>query len=211
MIKNGYDRFITENKVEEDKVKVLFEITLSNLKSEGEIDERDFIDRADILCSLGQTVIISNYQEYYKLIDYFSQHTQKRMGLIMGVNALLEVFNEKYYRNLNGGVLEAFGILFSRDLKIYLYPAEEDGVFYNSTNSPIHPRLRPIYDYLIFNKRIVDLPNFKPSVLKIHSRDVLNMIKHGESGWEDMVPTYVDVIIKEHGLFGFKRLKETIE
>jgi hypothetical protein len=212
MIKNGYDCFIAENRVDEDKVKVLFEITLSNLKSEGEIDERDFIDRADILCSLGQTVLISNYQEYYKLINYFSQHTKKRMGLIMGVNALLEVFNEKYYRNLNGGVLEAFGILFSRDLKIYLYPAEEDGIFYNSTNTPIHPRLRPIYDYLIFNKRIVDLPDFKPSALKIHSRDVLTMIKHGEEGWEKMVPTYVDVIIKEHGLFGFKsRVNESIE
>lgn len=212
MIKNGYDCFITEHKVEQDKVKVLFEITLSNLKSEGEIDERDFIDRADILCSLGQTVLISNYQEYYKLINYFSQHTKKRMGLIMGVNALLEVFNEKYYRNLNGGVLEAFGILFSRDLKIYLYPAEEDGVFYNSSNTPIHPRLRPIYDYLMFNKRIVDLPNFKPSVLKIHSRDVLNMIKNGEKGWEKLVPTYVDVIIKENGLFGYnKKSKELIE
>ena len=115
---------------------------------------------------------------------------------------MLEVFNEKYYRNLNGGVLEAFGILFSRDLKIYLYPAEQDGTLYNSSNTPIHPRLRPIYDYLIFNKRIVDLPNFKPSVLKIHSRDVLKMIKEGKSGWENMVPTYVDVIIKENGLFG---------
>lgn len=211
MIKNGYDCFITEQKVEQDKVKVLFEITLSNLKSEGEIDERDFIDRADILCSLGQTVLISNYQEYYKLINYFSQHTKKRMGLIMGVNAMLEVFNEKYYRKLNGGVLEAFGILFSRDLKIYLYPAEEDGVFYNSHNTPIHPRLRPIYDYLMFNKRIVDLPNFKPSVLKIHSRDVLTMIKNGEEGWEKMVPTYVDVIIKENGLFGYKKEKQLTE
>jgi hypothetical protein len=211
MIKNGYDRFIMENKVDEKKVKVLFEITLSNLKSDGEIDERDFIDRADILCSLGQTVLISNYQEYYKLINYFSNHTKKRMGLIMGVNALLEIFNEKYYRNLNGGVLEAFGVLFSRDLKIYLYPAEEDGVFYNSHNIPIHPRLRPIYDYLIFNKRIVDLTNFKPSVLQIHSRDVLNMIKHGETGWENMVPTYVDVIIKENGLFGYKKEEELAE
>ncbi|RLD24392.1 MAG: TonB-dependent receptor, partial [Bacteroidetes bacterium] len=90
MIKNGFDKFITEQRVDEDRVQVLFEITLSNLSSDGEIDERDFIDRADILCSLGQTVLISNYQEYYKLINYFSQHTKRRMGLIMGVNALRE-------------------------------------------------------------------------------------------------------------------------
>jgi hypothetical protein len=92
---------------------VLFEITLNNLKSDtGDVDEKDFIDRADILCSLGQTVLISNYQEYYKLVEYFSRYTKARMGLIMGVNNLIEVFDEKYYRHLNGGMLEAFGILF---------------------------------------------------------------------------------------------------
>ena len=209
MIKNGFDKFITEQRVDEDRVQVLFEITLNNLSSDGEIDERDFIDRADILCSLGQTVLISNYQEYYKLINYFSQHTKRRMGLIMGVNALREVFNEKYYRNLNGGVLEAFGILFTRDLKIYLYPAtEEGGVLYNSKNVKIHPRLRPIYDYLMFNKRIVDLEKYLPNVLSIHSVDVLKKIRKGKSGWENDVPTYVDVIIKENGLFGYKKEEE---
>ena len=211
MIKNGFDKFITENKVEEERVQVLFEITLSNLLAGGDLDERDFIDRADILCSLGQTVLISNYKEYYKLINYFSQHTRRRMGLIMGVNSLIEVFNEKYYRDLNGGVLEAFGILFTRDLKIYLYPASEDDVFYNSKNVRIHPRLKPIYDYLLFNKRIVDLENYKPEVLNVHSVDVLKKIKNGKSGWENDVPTYVDVIIKENGLFGYEKEEELLE
>jgi hypothetical protein len=205
MIKNGFDKFIMENKVDEERVQVLFEITMNNLSSDGEIDERDFIDRADILCSLGQTVLISNYQEYYKLINYFSQHTKKRMGLIMGVNALVEVFNEKYYRHLNGGVLEAFGILFTRDLKIYLYPAKDGNTLYNSQNVKIHPRLRPIYDYLLFNKRIVDLEDFLPDVLDIHSVNVLKKIRNGEAGWEHDVPTYVDVIIKENGLFGYRK------
>ena len=30
------------------------------------------------------------------------------------------------------------------------------------------------------------------------------MIKDGEEGWEDMVPTYVDTIIKDNQLFGYK-------
>ena len=96
MIMNGFQMFEAEEKVDSERVQVLFEITLSNLKAEGDIDEQDFLDRADILCSLGQTVLISNYMKYYKLVEYFSRYTKKRMGIIMGTNNLLDVFNEKY-------------------------------------------------------------------------------------------------------------------
>lgn len=206
MIINGYNAFVKEKKVDSDNLQVLFEITLSNLRGSGkDIDEQDFIDRADILCSLGQTVMISNYSEYYKLVQYFSTFTKKRMGMIMGVNNMTELFDEKYYRDLNGGILEAFGILFTRDLKIYLYPTmtEDGGQILTSKNMPVHPRLRALYDYLTFNGRIVDLENYDPDVLWIQSREALRKIKDGESGWEKMVPNYVDVMIKKNRLFGF--------
>ena len=48
------------------------------------------------------------------------------MGIIIGADNLIEMFEEKYYRNLNGGILEAFGIIFIRDVKIYLYPFIKD-------------------------------------------------------------------------------------
>ena len=205
MIKNGYNKFILENRVCKEDLQVLFEITLSNLSSEGEIDEQDFLDRADILCSLGQTVLISNYQRYYKLLDYFSRFTKKRMGIIMGVPNLKQIFEEKYYRHLSGGILEAFGRMFNRDLKIYLYPyqKQKEGEITNSKNINIHPRFRSLYDYLIFNQRIIDI-EYDPKVLNIFSPVVLRMIKNGISGWEDMVPAYVDNVIKQKKLFGSK-------
>lgn len=205
MMENGYKAFIEENKVEKDNVQLLFEITLSNLKMEGDIDEKDFLDRADILCSLGHSVLISNYKQYYKLIEYFSNYTKARMGLIIGVNNLLEIFDEKYYRNLNGGILEAFGILFTRDLKIYLYPyqAEASDELLNSKNIPIHRRLRPLYDYLLKNGKIKDL-KFNASVLQIFSRDILNKIKKKKDGWEEGVPDGVSEIILDKKLFGVK-------
>ena len=98
--------------VEEKNTIVIFEITLSNLMSTGEIDEQDFMDRAKLLCSLGHTVMISNFQEYYRLVEYFSNYTKGKMALTMGVNNFVEIFNEKYYRNLSGGILEAFGRFF---------------------------------------------------------------------------------------------------
>lgn len=205
MIKNGYNKFILENRVSKEDLQVLFEITLSNLSSDGEIDEQDFLDRADILCSLGQTVLISNYQRYYKLLDYFSRFTKKRMGIIMGVPNLKQIFEEKYYRHLSGGILEAFGRMFNRDLKIYLYPyqKQKEGQITNSKNINIHPRFRSLYDYLIFNQRIIDI-EYDPQILNIFSPVVLRMIKNGISGWEDMVPAYVDNVIKQKKLFGSK-------
>ncbi|MBK7382065.1 MAG: TonB-dependent receptor [Flavobacteriales bacterium] len=211
MIMNGYNMFIKEQRVDRQNLQVLFEITLSNLRSDtGDVDEKDFIDRADILCSLGQTVLISNYQEYYKLVEYFSRYTKARMGLIMGVNNLVDVFDEKYYRHLNGGVLEAFGILFHRDLKIYVYPSRTTATaeIMTLSNMPVHPRLRPLYDYLLFNKRMVDIDNYDPNVLHIFSKAVLDMIRAGQHGWEGMVPPYVDNMIKDNRLFGYVPTRE---
>lgn len=205
MMQNGYNAFIKENKVDPDNVLLLFEITLSNLKMEGDIDEKDFLDRADILCSLGHTVLISNYRKYYKLIEYFSNFTSNRMGLILGVNNLLEIFDNKYYLNLNGGILEAFGILFTRDLKIYLYPYQptiKDDLL-TSENIPITRKLIPLYDYLVKNRKIRDL-EFDKSALQIFSRDILSKIKNNESDWIDGVPKGVDQIIKDKKLFGYK-------
>jgi hypothetical protein len=213
MIVNGYNAFIKDPKVDKDNMQVLFEITLNNLLSEGGVDEQDFLDRADILCSLGQTVMISNYMKYYKLTEYLSGFTDKRMGFILGIDHLMAIFNEKYYRNLNGGMLEAFGILFTRDIKLYLYPYMDPstGEIQNSKNIKIHSRVKPLYDYLLFNKRIVDLKDFDESVLGIFSKDALKMIRRGESGWEEMVPTYVDIIIKKNKLFGYQPKTESEE
>ena len=204
MLSNGLAKFKENKKVDEDNIQILIEITLSNLKAEGEVNERDFLDRADILCSLGYTVMISNYKKYYKLTEYLSQYTNARMGLIIGVDNLVSMFEEKYYRNLNGGIMEAFGIIVTRDIKIYLYPYQPDinHELQNSSNIPIHPRAKSIYNYLYSNKRIEDI-EYNSEFLNIFSKDVLNKIKSGEVGnWEHMVPDGVADIIKERSLFG---------
>jgi len=206
MLENGLTKFLENKRVKKENLQLLFEITLSNLKMEGDINEKDFLDRADILCSLGYTVMISNYKKYYKLVEYLSQFTRARMGLIIGVDNLLEMFDEAYYRNLNGGIMEAFGIIVTRDIKIYLYPYKpNDKVeLQDSNNIAVHPRIKPIYNYLFSNGRIEDL-DYDLKVLHIFSRKVLELIKSCDDGkWEDMVPEGVAEIIKEKSLFGSK-------
>ena len=204
MYEESLKMFLHENKVEVDNTLVIFEITLSNLRSDGEIDEKDFMDRAELLCSLGQTVMISNFQEYYRVVEYFAKYTKARMGLAMGVNNLVDIFDEKYYRHLSGGILEAFGKLFYRDMKVFLYPMlDENGVIVTSETLKVHPRMKELYKFFKFNGKVVDIKNYNPKKLEVFSREVLKMISENKSGWESMLPTGVAEIIKKQELFGY--------
>lgn len=205
MYKKSYEMFLNEKKVDKDNTTVIFEITLSNLRSEGEIDEKDFLDRAELLCSLGHNVMISNFQEYYRLVEYFSEFTKSRMGIVMGVPNLVDIFDEKYYRHLSGGILEAFGKLFFRDLKVFLYPLlDENGEIINSDNLKVHPRMKELYNFFKFNGKVVDIVNYEKENLSIFSREILQKIQDKETGWESMLPEGIDEFIKENQLFGYK-------
>lgn len=205
MYEKSLQLFLNERRVKEENTEVVFEITLSNLRAEGEIDEEDFMARARLLCSLGQTVMISNFQEYYRLVEYFGRYTKERMALAMGVNNLVDIFDESYYRHLSGGILEAFGKLFFKDLKVYLYPMEdpETEEFITSENLKVHPRMKELYKFFKYNGRVVDIEDYDPDYLTIFSREVLRMISQGEEGWEKMLPEGVDRLIKEQHLFDY--------
>lgn len=206
MYKKSYEMFLQEKKVDKDNTLVVFEITLSNLRSEGEIDEKDFLDRAELLCSLGQNVMISNFQEYYRVVEYFSEYTKARMGIAMGVPNLIDIFDEKYYRHLSGGILEAFGKLFFRDLKVFLYPMidEEDGTIITSENLKVHPRMKELYKFFKFNGKVLDITDYEKENLSIFSRQVLKMIANKEEGWEKMLPEGIAELIKKHYLFDYE-------
>lgn len=205
MFEKAYDAFIQETEVEEDKTVVIFEITLSNLRAQGEIDEKDFMDRAKLLCSLGHIVMISNFKEYYRLVDYLSQYTKKQLGLSMGVNNFVEIFDEQYYQDLGGGILEAFGKMFYNNLKVYLYPMHDDkGNIINSTNLKLHPRMKDFYKFFKYNGKVVDIFDFDENYLDIFSRKILQQIRDGESEWEEHLPEGISDLIRQNQMFGIK-------
>lgn len=207
MFKNAKQMFFEESKVDPKNSQIIFEITLSNLRAEGEINERDFLDRAELLCSLGQNVMITNFQEYFKLVEYFSEFTKARMALAMGVYNLIQIFDEKYYRHLSGGILEAFGKLFYRDLKVYMYPYKDQksGEYITSENLKVHPRMKELYKFFKHNGKLIDIKDFDPESLHIFSRTVLRMITEGEEGWEEMLPEGISETIIQNRLFGYSR------
>ncbi|MEP6956740.1 MAG: TonB-dependent receptor, partial [Chthoniobacterales bacterium] len=193
-------------KYSEDELVVLMEMTLENLLSEGQLNHADFLARVDILGALGRTVLISKFGEYYRLAAYIARYTNKMIGLVMGVPSLLEIFDEKYYLNLEGGILEALGRMFKGGLKLYVYPMidEQTGELVSARKIEVAPNLRSLFQYLIDNDFIQEIEEYNSDFLRIHPPETLQMLQRGDATWEQMVPPEVARIIKEREFFGYR-------
>jgi hypothetical protein len=209
MLERAQEQFATEPGMQGEEPVVLMEMTLRNLLSAGAVDHNDFLARVDTLRALGKTVLISNYARYYKLVAYLSRYTHKSIGIALGVPSLKEIFDEKFYTDMEGGLLEALGRLFKSTVKLYVYPWRDPvtGKISTAENLVVAPNLRHLYAYLIENRFLVSIEKHNVEYLPIFSRDVLARIQTYDPSWETMVPPPIVEIIKREGLFGFREMK----
>ncbi|MDN5849682.1 MAG: hypothetical protein L0H63_08595 [Nitrococcus sp.] len=229
MLKCATAQFKRELLVKDKDFVVLMEITMSNLLASGSLNADDFLSRVDLLADLGFTVLISNYLEFYRLTSYFRRYTKEMIGVALGISSLIEIFNEKFYENLEGGILEAFGRLFRHCVKLYVYPmrqcAYQHYLATGKTNA-LHPlgaapsscaaddklitaetieipvTLSHLYQHLLGNCYIECITGFNADIMHIFSSDVLARIQRRDSTWEQMVPAGVAAAIKQKRLFG---------
>jgi len=194
----------------EPAVVSLMELTMRNLRStggeHGDIDYTDFLARADVLAATGATVLISDYFEYYRLAAYLRRYTKMPIGITMGIPSLIELFDEKYYEHLEGGILESFGRLFKNDLRLYVYPFLDESTRELGTvqKLKVSPRLQGLYEHLAENGYIESIDFYNKDYLRIFSRDVLKKIRDDDPSWEAMVPSPVAAIIKDRHFFGYR-------
>lgn len=226
-------QFLQEPSVKGKDIIVLMEITMNNLLAEGSLDEQDFLSRVDMLGHIGFTVLISNYSEFYRLVSYFRRYTKEMIGVAMGINNLLEIFNEKYYENLEGGILESMGRMFRHAVKLYVYPMQQMAydsylkhghpattqtqaphafagkVLITARNLNVTDHLRNLYAHLLENHYIDCITGYNEDYLSIFSRDVLQRIKNSDPSWEKLVPAKVAEVIKQRGLLGYGKPAKT--
>ncbi len=213
MLESGYRQFRSEEHIDPSTSFLLTELTLDNLQHSSEMNERDYLHRATLLNAMGQTVIISNYNRYGDLIEYLSLYKVSPLGIVVGVNDLLQLISDKYYANQDGRLLAAFGEIFTRNVKLYVYPAQQEGSadLMTAENVPIPEGVKFLYRHLLDSGQIVDIEKFNPDILHIYSRNVLDMIRAGEDGWEKMVPDRVAKLVKEDCLFEYPSEKLEFE
>jgi hypothetical protein len=207
MLQCAMAKFTADPAVVGKPVLVLTELTMHNLLAgNADVDRRDFLARADLLSACGMTVLISNYNAYNRLAAYLGERTTERIGMVMGVPSLIELFDEKSHAQLPGGILESFGRLFKNHLKLYIYPMQnlDTGEIVTVTDLTVGDELQPLFDYLAGRGSFVCLDNYCPDNLPIYSRDVLHRIASGDEAWISMVPSEVAELIIKRQFFGYE-------
>ena len=198
----AYDAFCGETNVDSNDVIVFSEMTLYNLRDGDDINIEDFLQRVDILSALGKNVMISNFAEYYRLAQFLFKQTSKPVALAMGIHSLQEIFKEKYYERLDGGILESFGLLFRNDMRLYVCPTlEEDGSLLTVDKLKVEHHLQYLYRHLLQNGFLHNLDTVDRNYLTIDANIVLGQIRCGDDTWQSLVPPAVIDIIKRKTLF----------
>ena len=208
MLECALEKFEKDPAVAGKPVLALTELTMRNLLAGGaDVDRRDFLARADLLAACGMTVLISDYYEYNRLAAYIGARTRERIGIVIGVPSLNDMFDESNHAQLPGGILESFGRLFKNDLKLFVYPMQDlkTGDVLTVDHVKVEPVLQPLFDYLAGRGSFVNLSNYKAEYLPIYSRDVLKRIAAGDHEWQKMVPEQVADLIMKKGFFGCQK------
>ena len=206
MVDGARQQFNTDTASSEEGIVELMEITMSNLLTTGTIDHRDFLARADTINAVGKMVLISNYAEYYKLAAYLQRYTKNKIGIVMGIPNLKELFDEKYYELLEGGILESFGRLFKNDLKLYIYPFMDPAYPELTTiaNMDVPEHVTHLFKHLVQSGYIEQIDKVHREYMNIFSRAILTKIRNRDQSWEKMVPAEVATVIKKNCFFGYR-------
>ncbi len=208
VINSSYQQFNEEIAGTKGKSFLMMEMTMDYLKGDGdEVDEKDFLDRADMLSTLGHNVLLSDCINHEMLINYLSDYKINNLGLVIGCRELQIIITDKYNNNQDGRLLVAFGELFSQNIRIYVYPSEdkETGKIMTAENMVVPEGIKFLYKYLLDSRQIIPVKEYDEHNLHIYPADVLYDIKNGVPGWESKVPDTLATLIKSRGLFGYNQ------
>jgi hypothetical protein len=234
ILERAREQFSGEPQIQGEEPVILMEMTLRSVLDDAVLAHKDFLDRVDLLSALGKTVLISNFRRYYRLVEYLSRYTQKMQGIALGIPSLRGIFDEKFYTDIPGGLLESLGRLFKGATKLYVYPyrdpapgqiaaakmsAGESGIWFSdpsgdkivtAENLQVAPHLRHLYAHLLENNHIAGIQDYNPDYLSLFPPLVLAKIQSGDGSWENDVPPAVVEAIKRGKMFGWNQDKPVV-
>lgn len=210
VLERGLEQFVHEPDLKGEKPVVLMEMTLRHLTTPEGIDATDFLQRAETLRALGQTVLVSNFRRFHRLASYLSRYTKRPLGIAVGASSLKEIFDESFYNESEGGLLGGLGQLFKNPARLYVYPHLEltSGELVTAETYRVAPHLHHLYLHLLQNRFIQGIRRFDSGLLPIRRREVLARIQAGDPSWEQQVPAAIVEVIKRNRLFGFQDLPQ---
>lgn len=186
------------------------EISLKYLMQNEKVDEKDFLHRVDLLNMMGQSVMITKFYRYFQIVKYFGQFKLIKLRIVVGLPTFDKILDSSNYTDLDGGLLEAMGALFQKNVKVYLYPYIDA-----HTGKEIYPEVshfskenKLLWEYLNETKKILVLNSIQSKNLEIRSEHITQLIEDGDESLSNYVPKKVFSHIKNNHLFGYNRNNE---
>jgi hypothetical protein len=179
---------------------LLCEISLDNLLRGHGLDMQGFLDRADALQALGETVLVSRCAEFHRIAGFLNRCTNQRIGIILSIGLLNELFKPKWSENLAGGLLESFGRLFLNQVALYVFPWKNrrSGELVTVDNFHAPADCVHLYQHFLDNRRILGLDCADAELLRYTGRDVCRMIVEGDARWHTLVPQVAWAMAERH-------------
>lgn len=177
---------------------VMMEMTLHNLLAREQLGHCDFLALVDMLGALGKTTMISNYGRHDQLGAYLRRYSKERILFVLGIPGLVELFDDKYYTDLDGGILEGLGRLFKEKVTLHVYPHSDpvSKALVTTESLEVAPHVRHLYAHLVENALIKPVRGFDEEHLDVLPSAVRARIQSGDRSWENMVPDRVVPLIQ---------------
>jgi hypothetical protein len=185
-------------------VREIMEISMRNLRGDAQVADADYLTRIDLVAATGTHTLISAIGPFYDLAEYLAARHVSRTGLVLGVPLLRAIFDERHYSGLSGGILEAFGRLFTHAVRLYVHPTRDaiDGRMVTVENLRVSPHLAPLLEYLRANGLLQGLACDDSDLRTYSSDEVRDRICSGDPTWKDLVVPEVAALIEARGYFG---------
>jgi hypothetical protein len=182
----------------------VMEITMNNLRDRGMVDDADFLSRVDLLTAAGKMVLVSDLGPFHRLAEYLAERKVARAGIVLGVPLLRELFVENHYRDLPGGILEAFGRLFTHSVRLFVHATRDplDGRPVTAESLKVAGHLCHLHRHLLENRFIIPIPFDEASLRTYSSDEVRSRIAAGDPSWKAFVEPAVAELIESRGYFG---------
>lgn len=152
-----------------------FEMTIKNVDEHQNHVSKDCTLK---LMKLGYPVMVSSFAETYKLTGYLGRYTSESLRFSQGIGNLIQVMQERFYENLDSGILSAMSQLFAKDVKLYVFGMEVEALkeqmetdrfdlsywdipkegIANLHNISPRGHMRHLYAYLLEKGALLDIP-----------------------------------------------------
>lgn len=197
IFKRGQDHFKKEFSLKTSDVLGIFEFTIDNRIKKTHLNTTQAFERVKMINELGIPVLVTGFTLFYQLKEFIRLSTSSPLAIVIGATHLEKLFDEKFYIDLKGGLLEGMSKLLGRFSRLYIYPHKTAEICLLTKSFFPKENIKNIYKHFIENNMIQDIAGCDELTEFIHSEDVLKLIKKKDKSWKKLVPDKIHRMLEE--------------